>query len=103
MQIQVAQGSADFRIVHMYDDENYEIDTANQAFTILRPGEYRVDVSPDGSQTVITVRSGAGEETAIRRGPRPGRIWCPRDSGETEPGVDSEPINAARNRRGLTT
>ena len=64
MQIQVAQGSADFRIVHMYDDENYEIDTANQAFTILRPGEYRVDVSPDGSQTVITVRSGAGEVTA---------------------------------------
>jgi hypothetical protein len=64
VQIQVAQGSADFRIVHLYDDENYENDTANQAFTILRPGEYRVDVSPDGSQTVITVRSGAGEVTA---------------------------------------
>jgi hypothetical protein len=64
VQIQVAQGSADFRIVHMYDGENYEIDTANQAFTILRPGEYRVDVSPDGSQTVLTVRSGAGEVTA---------------------------------------
>jgi hypothetical protein len=64
VQIQVAQGSADFRIVYMYDDENYEIDTANQAFTIPRPGEYRADVSPDGSQTVITVRSGAGEVTA---------------------------------------
>jgi hypothetical protein len=64
VQTQVAQGSADFRIVRMYDNENYEIDTANQAFTILRPCEYRVDVSPDGSQTVVTVRSGAGEVTA---------------------------------------
>jgi hypothetical protein len=64
VQIQVAEGSADFRILHMWDNENYEIDTANAAFTILRPGEYRVDVDPDGTQTIITVRSGAGEVTA---------------------------------------
>jgi hypothetical protein len=64
VQIQVAEGTADVRIVHMYDNENYEIDTANLAFTILRPGEYRVDVSPDGTQTVVTVRTGAGEVTA---------------------------------------
>jgi hypothetical protein len=64
VQIQVAQGSADIRILHMWDNENYEIDTANLAFTILRPGEYRVDVDPDGTQTIITVREGAGEVTA---------------------------------------
>src|SRR5580658_5828864 len=64
VQIQVAECSADFRILHMWDNENYEIDTANAAFTILRPGEYRVDVDPDGTQTIITVREGAGEVTA---------------------------------------
>jgi hypothetical protein len=64
VQIQVAQGSADFRILHMWDNEVYEIDTANLAFTIVRPGEYRVDVDPDGTQTIITVRNGAGEVTA---------------------------------------
>jgi hypothetical protein len=64
VQIQVAQGTADFRILHMWDNENYEIDTANVAFTIVRPGEYRVDVGPDGTQTIITVRNGAGEVTA---------------------------------------
>jgi hypothetical protein len=64
VQIQVAQGSADIRILHMWDNENYEIDTSNLAFTILRPGEYRVDVDPDGTQTIVTVREGAGEVTA---------------------------------------
>jgi hypothetical protein len=64
VQIQVAQGTADFRIVHMYDNETYEIDTANLAFTILRPGEYRVDVNQDGTQSIVTVRNGAGEVTA---------------------------------------
>jgi hypothetical protein len=64
VQIQVAQGSADFRILHIYEGENYEIDTANQAFTIVSPGEYRVDVNSDGTQSLITVRNGAGEVTA---------------------------------------
>src|SRR5580692_7729558 len=64
VQIQVAQGSADFRILHMWDNEVYEIDTANLAFTITRPGEYRVDVDPDGAQTIVTLRDGAGEVTA---------------------------------------
>jgi hypothetical protein len=64
VQIQVAQGTADIRILHMWNNEVYEIDTANVAFTILRPGEYRVDVDPDGTETLITVRNGAGAVTA---------------------------------------
>jgi hypothetical protein len=64
VQIQVAEGTADIRILHMWDNEVYEIDTANVAFTISRPGEYRVDVDPDGTETLITVRNGAGEVTA---------------------------------------
>src|SRR5580692_1471493 len=47
VQIQIAQGTADFRVRHLEDNENYEIDTPNLAFSILRPGEYRVNVSAD--------------------------------------------------------
>ena len=62
VQIQVAQGSADLRVLHLEDNENYEIDTPNLAFSILRPGEYRIDVNADG--TSVTVENGAGEGTA---------------------------------------
>jgi FecR protein len=64
VQIQVAQGSADLRVLHLEDNENYEIDTPNAAFSILRPGEYRVDVSPDGTSSVVSVDNGDGEVTA---------------------------------------
>lgn len=64
VQIQVAQGSAELRVLRLEDNENYEIDTPNLALSILRPGEYRVDVSPDGTSSVVTVENGTGEVTA---------------------------------------
>jgi hypothetical protein len=64
VQIQIAQGTADFRVRHLEDNENYEIDTPNLAFSILRPGEYRVNVSADGTASILTVQNGAGEVTA---------------------------------------
>jgi hypothetical protein len=50
-------GSADWR------DDDFEIDTPNLAFVITQPGSYRIDVSEDGSDTDVTVRSGYGEAT----------------------------------------
>jgi len=50
-QIRLAQGSLILRVRHVDDDDNYEIDTPNIAFSLLQPGEYRVDVSEDGSQS----------------------------------------------------
>src|SRR5580704_19308272 len=64
VQIQVAQGSADLRVLHLEDNENYEIDTPNLAFSILRPGEYRIDVNADGTSSVVNVVNGDGEVTA---------------------------------------
>src|SRR5579862_6080027 len=52
-QIRLAQGSLIVRVRHVDDDDTYEIDTPNIAFSLLQPGEYRVDVSQDGSQTVV--------------------------------------------------
>ena len=62
-QIRLAQGSLILRVRHVDDDDTYEIDTPNLAFTLLQPGSYRVDVSADGGQTVTTVWHGRGRVT----------------------------------------
>src|SRR6201998_3526994 len=62
-QIRLAQGSLILRVRHVDDDDTYEIDTPNIAFNLLQPGEYRVDVSQDGSQTITTVWHGRGRVT----------------------------------------
>jgi hypothetical protein len=62
-QIRLAQGSLILDVRHVDDDDAYEIDTPNIAFSLLQPGEYRLDVSEDGSQTVTTVFRGRGRVT----------------------------------------
>src|SRR5579864_4820443 len=62
-QIRLAQGSLIIRVRHLDDDDSYEVDTPNLAFTLLQPGEYRIDVSADGSQTVTDVFHGRGRVT----------------------------------------
>jgi hypothetical protein len=62
-QIRLAQGELIVRVRHIDDDDTYEIDTPNIAFNLLQPGEYRIDVSQDGSQTITTVWHGRGRVT----------------------------------------
>jgi len=62
-QIRLAEGSVILRVRHLDDDDSYEVDTPNLAFTLLQPGEYRIDVTEDGSQTVTTVFHGRGRVT----------------------------------------
>jgi hypothetical protein len=62
-QIRLAEGSLIVRVRHVDDDDNYEIDTPNIAFSLLQPGEYRVDVSEDGSRSITTVWHGRGRVT----------------------------------------
>ena len=63
VQIQLAQGSMNINVRRLDGGDDYEIDTPNLAFTLQRPGEYRVNVDPNGNATTITVRSGEGEAT----------------------------------------
>jgi hypothetical protein len=67
IQIQLAQGTLNVHVRRLDDDEAYEIDTPNLAFSILRTGDYRLDVDPDGGSTTITVFSGQGEVTGGNR------------------------------------
>src|SRR5262245_36954298 len=62
-QIQLTAGTLRVRVKHLDENENFEIDTPNLAFSILRPGVYGVRVNDDGNATFIKVRSGEGEVT----------------------------------------
>jgi hypothetical protein len=62
-QIRLAQGSLIVKVRHVDDEDSYEIDTPNVAFTVMQPGDYRIDVDPDGSRTEVTVWRGRGEVT----------------------------------------
>jgi len=62
-QIQLSTGTMLVRVRRLDDNETYEIDTPNLAFTILRPGLYRLSVDQSGNTTAIGVRSGQGEVT----------------------------------------
>jgi hypothetical protein len=63
VQLQLTQGTLDIRVQRLGSGEIFEVDTPNQAFSILRPGQYRVQASEDGNSTFVTVRSGEGEAT----------------------------------------
>src|SRR5438874_5804921 len=63
VQLQLRQGALNLHVRRLFDNEKYEVDTPNQAFTVLKPGDYRFDVDPDGDKSVVTVWSGEGEST----------------------------------------
>lgn len=60
-QLQLTEGSLNVRVRRLEPDEYVEVDTPNLAFTLRRPGAYRIDVDPEGTSTVIRMREGEGE------------------------------------------
>ena len=63
-QVQVSIGVLNVRLRRLNDNETVEIDTPQAAFVLLRPGEYRIEVSDGGDATIATVRGGDMEATA---------------------------------------
>jgi len=63
VQIQLNSGTINVRVRNLYRDDVLEVDTPNLAFTVLRQGDYRITVDPDGSFTTITLRDGQGQVT----------------------------------------
>lgn len=62
-QLQLTAGTLRIRVKRLDENETFEVDTPNLAFSILRPGIYRINVNEDGNATLIKVRSGEGEVT----------------------------------------
>ncbi|WP_233831496.1 DUF6600 domain-containing protein [Paraburkholderia sp. ZP32-5] len=58
-QLKVAQGTLSTHVREVAPGSSYEIDTPNLALGVNGPGDYRVDVAPDGSSTTVTVRDGS--------------------------------------------
>ncbi|WP_146012765.1 DUF6600 domain-containing protein [Trinickia caryophylli] len=58
-QLKVTQGMLSTHVHDLAPGSSYEIDTPNAALAVTRPGDYRIDVSPDGGSTTVTVRRGA--------------------------------------------
>src|SRR5579863_4132421 len=63
-QIQVSLGTVSVRVRRLAEDESFEIDTPQLALTLLRPGEYRVDVNEQGDTSIVSVRGGEAEANA---------------------------------------
>jgi uncharacterized protein DUF6600 len=62
-QVRITEGLINVRVRHLDTDETFEIDTPNLAFSILREGNYKIDVNEAGDTTIVTVRNGEGEVT----------------------------------------
>lgn len=58
-QLKVGLGSVSTHVRSLPPGTSYEIDTPNLALGITRPGDYRVDVAPNGASTTVTVRRGS--------------------------------------------
>lgn len=63
IQIQLSQGNLTVRARNLAQNQNLELDTPSLAFTVLQPGEYRINANPDSQTTNVTVRNGYGEVT----------------------------------------
>jgi hypothetical protein len=62
-QVRLTEGTINIRVRHLEQDETFEVDTPNLAFSILREGNYKIDVNENGDTTIVTVRDGQGEVT----------------------------------------
>ncbi|HXL21696.1 MAG TPA: DUF6600 domain-containing protein [Candidatus Dormibacteraeota bacterium] len=62
-QIQLTEGTVRVRVKRLDENETFEIDTPNLAFSILRPGVYKISVDESGDTTIVQVRAGEGEVT----------------------------------------
>lgn len=60
-QVELTAGTLNLNVRNLFDDQSYEIDTPNLALVVHEPGEYRVDIAPDGNSTMVTVFNGRAQ------------------------------------------
>ena len=63
VQMQLSSGAINVTVRWLGNEEDFEVDTPNQAFNVFQPGHYRVEASADGNYTIISVRAGDGAAT----------------------------------------
>ena len=65
-QLKITQGQAGILLRRLDAGDTFEIDTPNAAITLLRPGDYRVDVDAGRDLTAITVHAGAAHMATLK-------------------------------------
>lgn len=60
-QVQLSQGSLKIRVRSLGPRQTFEVATPNLAFTLRRPGEYRIEVDAEDDATLVMVSSGDAE------------------------------------------
>lgn len=60
-QIELTEGVLNLRVFSLSNGQSYEVDTPTFAFVVNRPGNYRIDIDPDGNSSMVTVFQGAGD------------------------------------------
>ncbi|MFZ0707231.1 MAG: hypothetical protein WAM71_16650, partial [Candidatus Korobacteraceae bacterium] len=58
VQLELDQGTLELTVRYLGPGQVYEVDTANLAFTVMKPGVYRFDMFPAEDATWVTVRKG---------------------------------------------
>lgn len=61
LHLSVTEGSMTVRVLRKRDNESIAIDTPNTTVAVLRPGEYHIEASSDGDQTIVGTRNGESE------------------------------------------
>ncbi|HET9033262.1 MAG TPA: DUF6600 domain-containing protein [Dokdonella sp.] len=60
-QIELTAGTLNLNVRRVFEGQIYEIDTPTLALVIDRPGQYRVDIAPQGDSTMVSVVDGDGD------------------------------------------
>ena len=63
VQIQLTSGAINIHVRRLDQNDYFEVDTPNLAFTVNQPGIYRIEASDDGTYTAVSVRDGGGQAT----------------------------------------
>jgi hypothetical protein len=95
VQLEVSIGTVSIRLRRLAEDETFELDTPQMAMTLLRPGEYRVEVSEQGDATVAGVRGGEAEANAASQAFTIHPREQMRVMGVDQPVFDTRPMPAA--------
>ena len=83
VQLSLTGGSLHIRLRDLGEGESFEVDTPNAAITLLRSGEYRINVDGERNVTTVAVRAGDAEATGGGRAftlhPRDGALLAGAD------------------------
>ncbi|MCB1578726.1 MAG: hypothetical protein KDI81_15720, partial [Xanthomonadales bacterium] len=60
-QVELTEGTLSLTVRRIFEGQSYEVDTPTLALVIDEVGQYRIDIAPDGSSTMVTVIDGSAD------------------------------------------